>query len=81
MARGTDRDGAGYELIADIAIGIVGALIGSWLLPQLGIHLGTGIVAAVICTKTDRCPAAFYLFSGSCPGGADGELGARYQGP
>ena len=32
--------GTGYGLIADIAIGIVGALIGAWLLPQLGIHLG-----------------------------------------
>jgi uncharacterized membrane protein YeaQ/YmgE (transglycosylase-associated protein family) len=29
-------------------IGIVGALIGSWLLPQLGIHLGAGIVRAII---------------------------------
>jgi uncharacterized membrane protein YeaQ/YmgE (transglycosylase-associated protein family) len=29
-------------------IGIVGALIGSWLLPRLGIHLGSGIVPAII---------------------------------
>jgi uncharacterized membrane protein YeaQ/YmgE (transglycosylase-associated protein family) len=28
--------GTGYGLVADICIGIVGALIGSWLLPQLG---------------------------------------------
>src|SRR5712691_11063312 len=40
--------GTGYGLIADIAIGIVGALIGSWLLPRLGIHLGAGIVPAII---------------------------------
>ena len=26
--------GTGYGLIADIAIGIVGALIGAWLLPR-----------------------------------------------
>ena len=32
--------GTGFGLIADIAIGIVGAFIGSWLLPRLGIHLG-----------------------------------------
>jgi len=31
-----------------LAIGIVGALIRSWLLPDLGIHLGTGIVPAII---------------------------------
>ena len=28
--------GTGYGLVADICIGIIGALIGSWLLPQLG---------------------------------------------
>ena len=40
--------GTGFGLVADIAIGIVGALIGSWLLPALGIHLGAGIVPAII---------------------------------
>ena len=30
--------GTGFGLVADIAIGIVGALIGSWLLPRLGVH-------------------------------------------
>jgi uncharacterized membrane protein YeaQ/YmgE (transglycosylase-associated protein family) len=40
--------GTGFGLVADIAVGIVGALIGSWLLPQLGIHLGSGIVSAII---------------------------------
>jgi uncharacterized membrane protein YeaQ/YmgE (transglycosylase-associated protein family) len=40
--------GTGYGLIADICIGIVGALIGSWLLPQLGIRLGTGMVTAIL---------------------------------
>jgi uncharacterized membrane protein YeaQ/YmgE (transglycosylase-associated protein family) len=42
--------GTGFGLVADIAIGIVGALIGSWLLPRLGIHLGSGIVPAIIAT-------------------------------
>jgi uncharacterized membrane protein YeaQ/YmgE (transglycosylase-associated protein family) len=40
--------GTGFGIIADVCIGIVGALIGSWLLPRLGIHLGAGIIAAVI---------------------------------
>jgi uncharacterized membrane protein YeaQ/YmgE (transglycosylase-associated protein family) len=40
--------GTGFGLVADIAIGVIGALIGTWLLPQLGIHLGSGIVAAII---------------------------------
>ena len=30
--------GTGFGLVADIAIGIVGAFIGSWLLPHLGIR-------------------------------------------
>ena len=38
--------GTGHGLIADLGIGIVGALIGSWLLPRLGVHLGAGIVTA-----------------------------------
>jgi uncharacterized membrane protein YeaQ/YmgE (transglycosylase-associated protein family) len=40
--------GTGFGLIADIAIGIVGALIGAWLLPQLHIHLGSSLVASFV---------------------------------
>jgi uncharacterized membrane protein YeaQ/YmgE (transglycosylase-associated protein family) len=40
--------GTGFGLVADLCIGIVGALIGDWLLPKLGIHLGTSIVSAII---------------------------------
>jgi len=40
--------GYGFGLIPDICIGIIGALIGSWLLPQLGIHLGVGIVSQIV---------------------------------
>jgi|SRR5215471_10340755 len=40
--------GTGFGLIADICIGIIGALIGTWLLPRLGIHLGRGLVAAIV---------------------------------
>ena len=34
-------------MIGDLLVGLVGAFIGDWLLPQLGIHLGVGIVALV----------------------------------
>jgi len=37
--------GTGFGIVGDLIIGIVGAFIGSWLLPQLGIHLGSGIGA------------------------------------
>jgi uncharacterized membrane protein YeaQ/YmgE (transglycosylase-associated protein family) len=40
--------GTGFGLVGDIIIGIVGAFIASWLFPQLGIHLGAGILAAII---------------------------------
>jgi uncharacterized membrane protein YeaQ/YmgE (transglycosylase-associated protein family) len=38
----------GFGLIGDLIVGLIGAFIGDWLLPQLGIHLGTGIVALII---------------------------------
>ena len=40
--------GAGFGIIGDIAIGIVGAFIASWLFPKLGIRLGLGIVSQII---------------------------------
>jgi uncharacterized membrane protein YeaQ/YmgE (transglycosylase-associated protein family) len=40
--------GAGFGIIGDIIIGIIGAFIASWLFPQLGIHLGVGIVSEII---------------------------------
>ena len=40
--------GTGFGLIGDLVIGILGAFVGDWLLPRLGIHLGMGIVSAII---------------------------------
>jgi uncharacterized membrane protein YeaQ/YmgE (transglycosylase-associated protein family) len=40
--------GTGFGLLTDIVIGIFGAFIGDWLLPQLGIHLGAGLVPAIV---------------------------------
>ena len=40
--------GAGYGIVGDIVIGIIGAFIASWLFPRLGIHLGVGIVSEII---------------------------------
>ncbi len=40
--------GAGFGIIGDILIGIIGALIASLLFPKLGIHLGTGLVSEII---------------------------------
>jgi uncharacterized membrane protein YeaQ/YmgE (transglycosylase-associated protein family) len=38
--------GSGFGLIG--TVGLLGALVGDWLLPRLDIHLGAGIVARVI---------------------------------
>ena len=40
--------GTGFGLIGDLIVGILGAFIGSWLLPQLGIRLGTGSISAIV---------------------------------
>ena len=39
--------GTGFGIVGDLIIGILGAFIGSWLLPRLGIHLGSGIISAI----------------------------------
>ena len=40
--------GTGFGLIGDICFGIGGAFIAAWLLPRLGIALGSGLVRAII---------------------------------
>jgi uncharacterized membrane protein YeaQ/YmgE (transglycosylase-associated protein family) len=40
--------GAGFGLIGDIVVGILGALIATLLFPKLGIHLGRGLVSEII---------------------------------
>ncbi len=39
--------GRGFGLIGDIVVGIVGAFVGGWLLPRLGVHLGVGLVPVI----------------------------------
>ena len=40
--------GGGFGLIGDLVVGLIGAFIGDWLLPRLGIHLGTGVIALIV---------------------------------
>jgi len=40
--------GTGFGLVADLCIGIIGAYIGDWLLPQLHVHIGTGMIELII---------------------------------
>jgi uncharacterized membrane protein YeaQ/YmgE (transglycosylase-associated protein family) len=40
--------GAGFGLIGNIVVGIIGALVASWLLPQLHVELATGTLGAIL---------------------------------
>jgi uncharacterized membrane protein YeaQ/YmgE (transglycosylase-associated protein family) len=40
--------GTGFGTIGDMALGIVGAFIGDWMMPRLGIELGFGLIGAII---------------------------------
>ncbi len=42
--------GAGFGLIGNIVIGIIGALLASWLLPQLGLgfSVGNALVTSIL---------------------------------
>ena len=40
--------GTGFGLIGDLVVGVAGAFFASWLFPRFGIHLGSGIVSAII---------------------------------
>ncbi len=40
--------GAGFGLLGNIVIGIIGALVASWLLPQLGVSLGGSALRDIV---------------------------------
>ncbi|MGH6798072.1 MAG: GlsB/YeaQ/YmgE family stress response membrane protein [Roseiarcus sp.] len=40
--------GAGFGLVGDTAVGVVGALIGDWLLPRLNFHFWSGLTGMII---------------------------------
>jgi uncharacterized membrane protein YeaQ/YmgE (transglycosylase-associated protein family) len=72
--------GGGYGLIGDLIVGVIGAFIGDWLLPQLHIHLGTGIVASVVNATVGAIVLLIILrlISGAGGGGWRGRLGGRW---
>ena len=40
--------GAGFGLIGNVVIGILGALVASWILPQLGVMLAAGTLGRIL---------------------------------
>jgi len=63
--------GGGFGLIGDLIIGIIGAFIGDWLLPRLGIHLGVGTVALIANATIGAIVLLFLIriFTGGFGGG------------
>jgi len=40
--------GGGYGLMGDMALGLVGSLLGSWIFLALGVSVGAALIALVI---------------------------------
>jgi len=40
--------GGGFGLIGNVVIGICGSVLAGWLLPQIGVHIGSGLVSELI---------------------------------
>ena len=41
-------NGGGYGLIGDMALGLVGSLLGSWIFLAMGVSVGAALVALVV---------------------------------
>jgi uncharacterized membrane protein YeaQ/YmgE (transglycosylase-associated protein family) len=41
-------EGAGFGLIGNIILGIIGAIVAGWLLPRVGVFIGGDIIGAII---------------------------------
>lgn len=68
--------GTGFGIIGDLLVGILGAFIGNWLLPRAGLHLGTGVVSAIVNATLG---AILLLLVVRLLGGAGG-WGSRWSG-
>ncbi|HZZ24559.1 MAG TPA: GlsB/YeaQ/YmgE family stress response membrane protein [Roseiarcus sp.] len=40
--------GSGFGLVGDAAVGVVGALMGDWLLPRFNFHVWSGLTGMII---------------------------------
>jgi uncharacterized membrane protein YeaQ/YmgE (transglycosylase-associated protein family) len=38
----------GYGLMGDMALGLVGSLLGSWIFLALGVSVGAGLIAVIV---------------------------------
>ena len=54
-------EGAGFGLIVDIIVGVVGAVIGGWLAGVLGIDIGGGLIGSLIVAVVGAVILLFVL--------------------
>ena len=54
-------EGAGFGLIVDIIVGVVGAFIGGWLANMLGINIGGGLIGSLIVAVVGAVILLFVL--------------------
>jgi uncharacterized membrane protein YeaQ/YmgE (transglycosylase-associated protein family) len=45
---GVVMKGGGYGVLADIVLGILGAVLGGWIFTRLGISAGGGLVGGIV---------------------------------
>src|ERR1700726_1304788 len=72
--------GTGFGIVGDLLIGIVGAFIGSWLLPQLGVHLGSGLISAIVNATIGAVLLLLVIRLVRGGGGGGGSWGRRRWG-
>ena len=44
-------NGTGYGLMGDMALGLVGSLLGSWIFLAMGVSVGAALVALVVAAS------------------------------
>jgi uncharacterized membrane protein YeaQ/YmgE (transglycosylase-associated protein family) len=69
---------AGSDSPGDLIIGTVGAFIGSWLFPERGTHLCSGIVATIIHATIGALILWSIITLGRDGGGWRGHWGRRW---
>jgi len=45
---GRITEGRGFGCLGNIVVGVIGALLGGWLLPQIGIAVPGGVIGALV---------------------------------
>jgi uncharacterized membrane protein YeaQ/YmgE (transglycosylase-associated protein family) len=73
--------GTGFGLIGNLLVGVVGAFVGNWVLPRLGVHLGTGVVSAIVNAALGAILLLLVVRLLGGVGGSGRRLGGRWGRP